>query len=161
MAEAMSIAKGHENVVLLNSKHEFGANLVSELVVMKWGLILGQRNEKRRRGGGGGAAGGEGGGGIILEEEDREEVAQQQATKRRRSDWDPPEGPSELNQITSPSEHGKYAHWTKEELEEETRKRRLKQWGGKEEMIKRLLKEDKSQPKLCFIARGTKGIQAK
>ena len=51
VTEAMSIAKGHSNVVLLNSKHEFGANSINEIIVMRGGQILGNRNQKRRRGG--------------------------------------------------------------------------------------------------------------
>ena len=50
VTEAMTIAAGHKNLVLLNSKFEFGANAVSELLVMRGGLILGDRNQKRRRG---------------------------------------------------------------------------------------------------------------
>ena len=52
VTEAMDIARGHSNVVLLNSKHEFGANAINELIVMKGGMILGQRNQKRKREGG-------------------------------------------------------------------------------------------------------------
>ena len=49
VTEAVTIAKGMKNVVLLNSKHEFGANLLNEVLVMRGGQILGKRNNKRRR----------------------------------------------------------------------------------------------------------------
>ena len=42
---------GGRPVRLLNSKQEFGANLMLEVVVMRGGEVLGQRNNKRWRGG--------------------------------------------------------------------------------------------------------------
>ena len=40
---------GGGKVRLLNSKHEFGANLLLEVVVMKGEQVLGHRNPKRKR----------------------------------------------------------------------------------------------------------------
>ena len=58
VTEAVLISGGGERergggrpVRLLNSKQEFGANLMLEVVVMRGGEVLGQRNNKRRRGG--------------------------------------------------------------------------------------------------------------
>ena len=54
VTEAVHISNGGENkrrreVRLLNSKQEFGANVLLEVVVMRGDQILGQRNQKRRR----------------------------------------------------------------------------------------------------------------
>ena len=51
LAEAVQIAEGKEGVRLLNSKQEFGANLLLEVMVMRGDQVLGQRNGKRKRGG--------------------------------------------------------------------------------------------------------------
>ena len=49
VTEAMSIASGQPGVVLLNSKHKFGANLVNEVVILRGGQVLGVRKDKRKK----------------------------------------------------------------------------------------------------------------
>ena len=48
----------------------------------------------------------------------------------------------------------RYAHWTKEVMEEECKRRRLSIKGGLDEMTRRLSKEDRTQPKLLFRTQG-------
>ena len=90
VTEAMPIAKGQPNVVLLNSKFEFGANAVSELVVMRGGLILGKRNQKRRREEGGGTTMENDGEDVVVEEDNGGEVHPQTQHKKLRCSSDPP-----------------------------------------------------------------------
>ena len=153
VAEAMAIAKGHPNVVLLNSKQEFGANNINELLVMKGGLILGKRNQKRGREGTRRRTpldeAGEGED-VGVEEIQEEEVHSTSNPKRIKRDQDPPEGPNTCRGIK------RYAHWTKAELEEECRRRRLPIQGGQEEIKGRLQKEDRTQPRLQFMPQGNK-----
>ena len=133
VTEAMSIATGQSNVVLLNSKHEFGANAVNELVVMKGGLILGNRNQKRKREGGEEAP--------TIKIECQEAVVEEEDNSGNQTQL---EGPNDTQGNT------RYAHWTKREMEDECKRRRVSVKGGQDGMSRRLIKEDKEQPRLQF-----------
>lgn len=49
VTEAVMIKRRKKGVKLLNSKHEFGANLLMEIVIMRGDHILGMRKLKRKR----------------------------------------------------------------------------------------------------------------
>ena len=85
----------------------------------------------------------------MVEEDNGGEIQPPNVTKRQRCSRDPLEG---LNDIEGTP---RYQHWTKEELEEESKRRRLPVKGGVEGMTRRLIKEDNTQPKLHFRAQGS------
>ena len=89
-----------------------------------------------------------------MEEEDNggnwEAVQPPNKSKRLKVESDPLEG---LNTIKGTT---RYAQWTKVELEEECRRRRLSIKGGVEGMTGRLMKEDRQQPRLHFKTQGDK-----
>ena len=131
VTEAMSIASGQPGVVLLNSKHEFGANLVNEVVIMRGGQVLGVRKDKRKK-----------------EEEGVAEGGHAVPPPKRRR-------PSSQGIVGGEA----YKDWTSAQLERECRRRRLPVEGGTVKMKTRLTKEDKTQPNLLFVQKEVEGAR--
>ena len=170
VTEAVLISGGGERergggrpVRLLNSKQEFGANLMLEVVVMRGGEVLGQRNNKRRRGG-------------QLREEDvtpirvEEEGSSGRLQGTEQEEEGRPPGPT----IAPPSKRRRrhqvelvegaeeapmnFEELSIEGLRKEMRRRRLRPGGKlKEEMVRELQREVRSQRRICWRMGGGTG----
>ena len=169
---------------LLNNKHEFGANLLLEVVVMRGDQILEKRNPKRRRGGevvkgstnleptqsemeaveattvmGKSQEEVEKEGGGVEAENGREK--EERRTDEREDIEEEVEGETSPPPQSQPKKKTRtsYECWTEEELGEELVKRRFKvRRRKKEDMIVLLEEEDKKQGKIVW---GRKHVEGK
>ena len=160
--------RGGRTVRLLNSKLEFGANLILEVVVMRGEEVLGQRNNKRRRGfqqaGGGGREN------NARTEEDREEESSRRLDGAAEEEEEavpdttiPPPTKRRRRQLVEVMEGAEEAPMNFSELtlggmRKEMRRRRLKPGNkGREEMICELQRESRSQRRIQWRMGGGTG----
>ena len=148
VTEAVRIAWKNKEVDLLNSKHEFGANLLMEVVIMRGDHVLGARKPKRKRN-------------LVeelphvgREEEDKDRGGGSATTTGGEEDNVGGVVEEEENTVNPPGKKRRtleeyYGGLKKDELMEEAKRRRLKVKGRmKDEIVLLLLEEDRTQPKI-------------
>ena len=161
VTEAVLISEkggGGRTVRLLNSKQEFGANLMLEVVVMRGHEVLGKRNTKRkqeeqvRRGEAReearGPAEGQGGPPVGGGEEAQTTTTPPPPKRRRREEEEfPTTGMVGVEGATKAPVD--YSSWTLKDLKSEMKVRRMKPGSrDREELVRDLLREDKSQGRI-------------
>ena len=150
VTEAVHISNGGENkrrreVRLLNSKQEFGANVLLEVVVMRGDQVLGQRNQKRRRGRDP----------ILEEEKEGGQLIANLDPMEEDAGLTPQEG--EIAPPLAKRVRRTFEEMTREELVEEFKKRRIKPGKRRREaMVDLLNEEDRNQRRIGWAKQARK-----